>query len=489
MKFLLDTNIIIPVEPTASDGLEVNTVIIASLIQAFQNGGHQYFVHQASLNELKRDSDIQRRNTRSRLLGKYPVLKISMDIQPDVSIAYSDVKPNSHNITDQILLSALVSEAVDYFVTDDLGIHAKASQLGIASRVATSEDALSIIQALFPTEPRKIPALKSIFAYELDAKDPIFESFRKDYPDFDDWLSKCKREHRPVLTINVGDSQLQGVCILKKEDICDYDLPLPTLKICSFKVNEESRGLRYGELLLKGLFEYVTHKEFRTIYLETFEKQAALINLLTNFGFEVLESRSQKGELVLWKRLFFTNDEVQRTDPLEFNIRFGPRSLKMDNVGMFIVPIIPKYHTMLFPDFEEQLDIFPGQNPFGNGIRKAYLCRANIRSIFPGDVVTFYRSHDLQALTVYGVVEEITVSNIPEEIARAVGKRTVYKFDEIQEMCSSEVLAISFRFCSMVDIPIKMKDLISNNVLKAPPQSIVSANQEGVKWLKQQLKK
>lgn len=87
------------------------------------------------------------------------------------------------------------------------------------------------------------------------------------------------------------------------------------------------------------------------------------------------------------------------------------------------------------------------------------------------------------------MVEEITVSHVPEEIARAVGKRTVYSFDEIQRMCSSEVLAISFRFCSMLDVPIQLKELMSNNVLKAPPQSIVRVNQDGVEWLKQQLKK
>ncbi|MGB3493246.1 MAG: GNAT family N-acetyltransferase [Elainellaceae cyanobacterium] len=489
MKFLLDTNIVIPVEPTSVDGFEANTETIATLIKLFQEGGHQYFVHPASVNELRRDPDIIRKDARIRLLGKYPTLTISMDIDPRVLTAYKDLENNTHNITDQILLSALVFDAVDYLVTDDLGIHKKANQLGLSSRVATSEEALSIIKALFPKAERERPALNKVFAYELDERDPIFQSFRTDYPEFDSWLRKCKREHRTVWTITSVNKRLRGICIVKNEKNCDYDIDFPTLKICSFKVDESSRGLRYGELLLKGIFDYVDGKPIKSIYIETFDKQAALINLFSNFGFQILKDTSRKGELVLHKSLIFSDDILKNIDPLEFNIKYGPHQAKCDGVGIFIIPIIPKYHRMLFPEFEEQIEIFSGQYSFGNGIRKAYLCRANIRTMQLGDIAVFYRSQDTQGITAYGVVEDLTISQAPDVIARAVGKRTVYTFDEIQELCSSEVLAISFRLCSIFDKPIEREELISNRVLKAPPQSIVSVREEGLEWIKQALAK
>ncbi|MEO1347295.1 MAG: GNAT family N-acetyltransferase [Cyanobacteria bacterium J06635_15] len=487
MKFLLDTNIIIPIEPVAIDGFEANTEVIASLIKSFQDGGHQYYVHRASINELKQDLNVKRRDARIKLLGKYPVLKISMDIESSVSAAYEGTETNSHNTIDQILLSALVFESVDYLVTDDLGIHKKAAKLGFSSRVATSEDTLAVIQALFPEVTREIPPLNSILAYELDEKDPIFQSFRTDYPMFDSWLAKCKREHRQAWTINLENKQLQGICIVKIEEFCDYNIVLPTLKICSFKVSEEGRGFRYGELFLKGIFDYADRNNLQSIYVETFEKQTALISLFLNFGFQILERCSQKGELILSKTLVFSSEFVQSMEPLEFNIRFGPRLVKTDGVGVFVIPIIPKYHRMLFPEFEEQLELFPGKYSFGNGIRKAYLCHANVRAIKPGDLIIFYRSQDVQGITSYGVVEELNISCIPDKIARAVGKRTVYTFDEIQAMCSSDVLAISFRLSSVLENPVGIRDLISNGVVTAAPQSIVSVRQEGSQWIKQRL--
>jgi rRNA maturation endonuclease Nob1 len=485
MKFLLDTNILIPAEPVSFDGFEASTEIVAALLRNFQDGGHQYYIRKESISEIKKDKDMQRKDARVKLLKKYPILEISQKISSDVSKAYEGKDSNSHDLIDQLMLSALSFDAVDYLVTDDIGIHKKARQINLESRVATSEDALSILSSLFPRQYRQIPALTKTVAYELDEKDPIFSSFRSDYPDFDNWLSKCKREHRTAWIIESESTGLQGVCIVKPEDNCEHQLSLPTLKICSFKVSEDSRGLRYGELLLKGVFDFVSLGKFNSIYLEVFEKQNILIDFLENFGFQKALDKSSKGEVVMVKELVAPKESWLEMEPLAFNIKFGPTLVKSDNTNLFIIPIQPRYHEMLFPEFECQRELFPGKYPFGNGIRKAYLCNSNIRQINPGDIIFFYRSHDVKGITAYGVVEETTISSTPLEIARAVGKRTVYSFEEIQNMCdNSSVLAISFRLSRIIDSAIRFKDLKLNKVVLKAPQSIMSVRHEGVAWLK-----
>lgn len=93
----------------------------------------------------------------------------------------------------------------------------------------------------------------------------------------------------------------------------------------------------------------------------------------------------------------------------------------------------------------------------------------------------------LRSITVLGVVEDTLVSSLPTEVARYVGKRTVYRFDEIESLCQREVLAILFRQAWILKNPITLKNLVTNGVITSAPQSIVTVPEEGVKWLQTRL--
>ena len=54
------------------------------------------------------------------------------------------------------------------------------------------------------------------------------------------------------------------------------------LKICTFKVAPESRGVKLGELLLKQVLWYAQVNKYDLAYLTTFEDQVALMQLLGN---------------------------------------------------------------------------------------------------------------------------------------------------------------------------------------------------------------
>lgn len=137
---------------------------------------------------------------------------------------------------------------------------------------------------------------------------------------------------------------------------------------------------------------------------------------------------------------------------------------------MFVVPIQPRFHRLLFPEAELQLPLLPEPQPFGNAIRKAYLSNSGIRRLQPGDCLLFYRSQEAQGVFCVGVVEATLVSSDAAEVAAFVGQRTVYSFAQIKEKCADgEVLAILFRQDRVLTEPIGQQELASNRVMVRPP--------------------
>ena len=82
----------------------------------------------------------------------------------------------------------------------------------------------------------------------------------------------------------------------------------------------------------------------------------------------------------------------------------------------------------------------------------------------------------MQSVRVVGVAEETFVSGRDTEIARFVGKRTVYPLAEIRKLCSKEVLAILFRQAKALRNPPDLQTLIANGIVTAAPQSITKLN-------------
>jgi hypothetical protein len=72
MKILLDTNVLIPLEPTSIADLADHTRIAADLLRLAQKAGCKIYVHPYALKELQRDRNIERKSMRGILLRKYP---------------------------------------------------------------------------------------------------------------------------------------------------------------------------------------------------------------------------------------------------------------------------------------------------------------------------------------------------------------------------------------------------------------------------------
>jgi len=232
------------------------------------------------------------------------------------------------------------------------------------------------------------------------------------------------------------------------------------------------------------LLEQAFTNEYSCAFVTVFEKHGALIELLEDFGFEIIENQTDLGERVLVKEL--TCPETSELAPLEFHIKYGPWHFR-SNVSWYIVPIRPRYSDILFPETASQGSLFPGAGAYGNAIRKAYLCRSGNRSLAPGDVVAFYRSEASQGVIALGVVEKVIATSESAEISRAVARRTVYTDQEIQDMCESETLAILFRQVRPLETELTAARLLEAGVFRGPPQSVQQIQEKGIEWFKAQI--
>jgi|GEM_PF-5201308 len=221
-----------------------------------------------------------------------------------------------------------------------------------------------------------------------------------------------------------------------------------------------------------------------TLFIETFPKQGALLRLLHQFGFEVEHEKPGTKELMLRKRMSPVNTEDERLNPSEFARKFGPFSVKWSQTTGFVIPIEPRFYALLFPELEPQGVLMPGSESFGNTLIKAYLCRAQTRSIRPGDLVFFYRSGDWQAIGTAGVIEQTLSSDSEVKMAEFLRKRTVYQQQDIALKCrEGGALGLTFRHAPVIRRLIHLHKLVSNGVIAGPPQSITKLSSTALSWL------
>jgi len=473
MNFLIDTNIIIPLEPVHHLDLSVNTSLALSFHQLVSKSGNTIFIHPSTEYDLKRDRNLERSHLINTILD---------------STLVGEPVEGSNNWVDNQLLAALQADLVDYLVTEDIGIHKKSRRLNIDSRVLFLEDAVSIIRDFFDNTPPPPPSVENVYVYQINVDDPIFDSLRSDYDGFGNWFQKCKREQRKAYVIREkASSNIAAIAIIKRENEVPNGPEGKVLKLCTFKVSKNYSGNRYGELLFKALFDFMSCNEYECTYFTVFSKHEKLIDFAKDFGFIASGNKKATNEIILHKNFKYSTSEVEKLSPLDFNIAYGPMVTSFAINSSFIIPIRPEFHATLFPEMESQKHLFPSNRPCGNSIKKAYLSHSKTKQVEKGDNIIFYRSHDLKSITCIGIVEGSLRSKKPNEIARYVGKRTVYSYSEIQDLCSKPVLAIKFRLVKEIKPAITLRSLRANGIINGQPQSITKVKPESVKWLKQKI--
>jgi ribosomal protein S18 acetylase RimI-like enzyme len=496
--YLIDTNVII--------GLEDNHAVqpvFANLLRYAASYKADVFVHEAAKDDIARDKDVNRQRISLSKLKKFQALKGARGLTLDHLTDKFGSLPRPNDIVDATLLDAVERGAVDFLVTEDRGIHERARRFSpeLGRRVLFVADAVQLLRTTYEPIAAPIRFVEEITANELMITDPIFDSLRQDYQGFDSWWrDKCARERRPCWA--VFDDGLAGLVVRKDESAAATDAITKAekiLKLCTFKVRPENRGVKLGELLLKKAFWFAQANRYDLIYLTAFDRQTALIDLLEYYGFRRMGEKPD-GELIYEKSIARSRlqpiDGVSHfeTDRLNY-----PRFLAQAPVRAFGVPIREGYHDTLYPDLRNptQADLFdsstPGGSPkrAGNTIRKVYLCRAKSNLGPPGSLLFFYKGKSddppSQALTAVGIFEEVSAARSTKELMLLTGGRSVYSEAELNEWDATPdapVKVINYLLAAYVDPPIGLESLKRIGIVGGhPPQSIFEIRREHIDGL------
>jgi len=476
MRILLDTNIFIYPEDD-----KVIPQELQDLLQILSKTRTEILVHPLSLQELGKDKNETRKRIILSKVGSYPQLESPPDLSKDEDFKKRLTESNDHDRIDNSVLFAVYKNAVHFLITEDKGIHKRASDIGIEERVLLIDDALQIFKRdIMKSKPISPPALKEDFVYNLDVNDPIFGKLKQDYPEFEDiWFPKISREGRKCWVHRKGDGKIGALLIYKIEDEpIEGTPPLPKkkrLKISTFIVTNV--GQKIGELLIKISIDFCVKNNLLEMYLIYFtEPDDRLVQLISEYGFRKASANLRNEEIYL-KRMIPDASSVSAMTPLQIVNEYYPSFYDGGDARKYIVPIQPKFHSQLFTDYTgRQTRLTEHIGEFiveGNTIKKAYLTNSKITRIQSGDIILFYRSRDRSEITSLGVVESIHMRlTDPDEIMKVVGKRTVYSRDEIEEMAKKPTTVLLFYHICHLSKPVSYQTLRDVGALTGPPQSI-----------------
>lgn len=494
-SYLIDTNILI--------GLEDYHTVESAYAKFYSLAAvHKVdiFVHEAAKDDIARDKNVKRRAISLSKIAKYRVLGKRRGLtEADLNQRFGPLrKPN--DVVDATLLHALEADAADFLVTQDRGLHRRAQKFSpeLGRRVLFVGDAADLLTQTY--EPKEVPIrhVGEVNAHEIDHEDVFFDSLRQGYPEFNSWWrEKCVKQHRPCWVV-YDDDALAGLIVRKDETAGDTDAITPAekiLKVCTFKVSPDKRGVKLGELLLKQVLWYAQTNGYDLAYLTTYEDQASLMSLLEYYGFENA-GENANGEFI-YERLFSSAALIRESDSDVYGLarKNYPKFLLDGSVRGFGIPIKEGYHDTLYPDLwnPRQADLFKGASHAdrparpGNTIRKVYLCRAASKLAEAGSVLFFYKGvskeQPSQAMTTLGILESVTQATSTRELMQLTGGRSVYSEEELAAWNATTkrpVKVINYLLVSYIDPPISLDELKKLGVVNGNPQQSIYELKSGL---------
>lgn len=479
MNILLDTNIIIPLEDTG----RILDAPFAELRKLAAEQQHCLYVHPLQIDDINRDKDKKRKNIVLSRLKQYSKIENPPVLYDEERDQLKLKESNDKDRVDNNILFALYRGAVNVLVTNDEGIHKKASHIGIQDKVYRLEQMMLFLKR-YSNKPiaHTYTGVQDRYLYEIDKSQSFFDSLRQSYDGFDNWYQQSAEKQRKGWCIEDENKNVVAICIYKfeqDEKLTDNGEKVngKILKLCTFKVDSSARGKKLGERLLFIAFDYCVKNNIDWVYLHTYGKeQKTLVGLFEEYGFYFLGKYKKDDVYIKPMKLEPTN-----LGSLESLIRYYPFFQDNDTVQKFIVPIQPQYHEDLFPDFssmkgslfESEQNLYSCQ---GNTIKKAYLCHSNTKSLKKGDVVLFYRSKDRKSIQCRGIVEDAFTSDKVEEVFPKIAKRTVYTHSDLVKILSKDTLIVLFRFIPL-DYEISLRKIQSVGI-KGNIQSIRKISKE-----------
>ncbi|MFN3753001.1 hypothetical protein [Flavobacterium sp.] len=488
MKILIDTNILL--------NLEDNRIIEASFSNfyrlAIENNCKIIYHPKAIPADISRDKNSNRKQITISKLKKYQELE---DYAKPTKEFLSNLKTKKANDEiDNIQLFQLYRGYVDYFITQDKGIHTSAKKLGINSKVLNISGILKLLEEQFTIVIPTHPILKEHSLREIEDKfsSVFFDSFKLDYGDyFDTWLKKCVQTNRKCYSLIVDD-ELQALLIYNIENIEDHKLANifeKVLKICTLKVADTAFGIKLGELFLNKMFEYCINQKLNYLYLTVYEKQEQLITLLDYFGFYRENFTNSQG-LIEIRMIKCLNKSAINTK--ENTIDIHPFYHDDETISKFAIPIRPNYYSNLFKDGKLRPPSIFDASPDsvneiqGNTIIKAYISNSKIKNLKKGDILLFYSSQTNKSIKPIGILETIKIVKDFDELSKIVSKKTVFSQEDLLKMFikKDELHVITFRLITYLSKKIPLQKIQQLESFKNKIQTITKISEQDYQLLK-----
>lgn len=461
MRILIDTNIII--------GLEDDKVIdddFCDFIRYAASNNCKIYYHSDCLRDIAKDKDSDRRKIILSKFKKYEMLQNPAELTEKFTNMAGQKDENDR--IDNIQLFQLYSGYVELFVTEDKGILKKARKIGCNNTVLSIKSALNTLKRKFEYTVPRHPIIydSSVRRIKDKINEPFFDSLKADYDGFSKWFDKCIKQDRKCYYILI-DGRLSALLIYNIEEVEQHQIPgifERTVKMCTFKTNDDAFGLKVGELFLNKMFQYCIERNINYLYLTLFDKFKFLLGLLTKFGFERREfnNKENRKELIMIKNL---NKESLNLDQSLNAIKMHPFYSDSFNFGKYVIPIRPQYYNSLFKDssvrertlFDKERDSL--NEIQGNSIVKAYICSAKIKNLKRGDILFFYSSRKLKLIHPIGILESCARVDSLSKLKAKVQGKTVFSEKELEKIfkeSSENLLVIIFRLIYYLKKPIEL---------------------------------
>lgn len=477
MRILIDTNILIE--------LEDNRVISESFAKfyriAIANECEILYHPKAIPIDISRDKNTERKKIIISKLNKYQSLQDYAKPTTEFTTNFNNSKINDE--IDNKQLFQLKKGFVDFFVTNDNGIHKNATKINLSNKVLTIDQALTLLEEQFTFKIPSHPILREHSIREIETKfeSTFFDSLREDYGEieFNDWLQRCVTKNRKCYSLIVEDN-LQAILIYNIEKVEDHKLPKifeNALKICTLKVDDTAFGIKLGELFLNKMFELCINRKIKYLYLTVYEKQVHLITLLKTFGFYRNEFKNSQG--LIENRMIKCLDK-NMINISENNISAHPFYLNNSKVKKYVIPIRPDFYGSLFKDGKLRpptlFDKAPGSiNEIqGNTIVKAYISNSKNQKPKKGDLLFFYSSKVNKVIEPFGVLESIEIVKDFDKLWSIVRKKTVFTEKELRDWLKEkkELHVITFRLIAYLKKNISLSKIKKIDSFKNKLQTI-----------------
>jgi predicted nucleic acid-binding protein len=479
MRVLLDTNIIIHRESHRTSNIDVG-----HMFNWLDRLHIEKCIHPHTFNELAKFQNKQMVDSMSIKLDSYTCLKTTAPMNENVVRLCQKLDLNPNDVIDSELINEAYQGRVDFLITEDRKMHRKAEALGIKDIVFTIDAFLEKVIAENPQQPDyKVLSVRKEYFGNIDLSDPFFDSFKKDYSEFEQWFNGkaddsayiCRSEMNSILAFLYLKIENDNETY---PDIQPYFSPKKRLKVGTFKV--AMNGYKLGERFLKIIFDNAILFKVSEIYVTIFNNtvdQERLSSLMEDWGFyrHGFKKTQNGSEYVYVRNLMLINFQHKPKETYPF---INGQSRK------FFCPIYPKYHTELLPDSilnNEYPANFIDNTPSRNAVEKVFISRSFKRELSPGDIIIFYRTafngpaYYTSVATTLAIVDSV-VDNFGdfEKFKRACRKRSVFPDDELLEYWDwnkySRPFIVNFLYAYSLPSRPNLKALQESGIIENAPR-------------------